>query len=267
MEGTFQSVDPLAYTVNSVSDLDQEVVTAFNRNDRAAIKRLCAPDTVHYDLFICINKGWHAFVLCVPVGNPPSEAASKLIDPTVAFPTGNLFEVPDILFCDTFELCFDQVEQRMYKIKRLIRLHKEIKEHIKRSYYIARFSGLNRNALQFAAARAAPRRYRVLLDDCVEFSKCFCIEALAYSNNYKDIEDSVNQSIGNASASGLSVENLSRRIRSSGWVGNTLLGGTDISQIMSGRRAPFVLIPLLLIWPVVAALIVVYFWGGCNNKM
>lgn len=262
MEGTFQSVEPLAYSVNSVSDLDVAVVNAFNKNDRVAIKELCAGDTIHYDIFICINKGWHAFVLCVPVGNP--ENIPRWMDPNLsAFPTGNPFDVPGSLFCITFELCFDYAEQRMYKIKyQAAQLFTKIKEQIQKSYYIARYSGLNTKALQFTALRAAPKRYRVLLDDCVEFAKCFCVEALAYSNNYKDIEKTVNENIDKASASGFSVENLSRRVRSSGWAGNTFLGGIDVSQMMSGRRAPFVVIPLLLVYPWVVAFIVVYYLGG-----
>ena len=259
VERTFQRSYPLAYTVNKLDDFNMDVINAFRDSDQQKIKQLTSEDTRHYDLFICVNSSWHAFILCIGVGNPTQDI---LMPPSLAFHEGNPFEVSDALLCPTFELCFNHAHERMYKIKFEAKLFGEIKKRMKKSYYIARYAGVNMKGLQFAALRAAPHCYRILLDDCVEFSKTFCAELLAYSDNYGDIEEQVNENIRKASASGFSVEQLSRRVRSSGWIGNTFLGGMDVSQLVSGNYAALaVLVVVGLVYPVIVAFAVVAYWG------
>lgn len=116
------------------------------------------------------------------------------------------------------------------------------------------------NALQFVALRAAPHRYSVLLEDCVEFAKEFCVQTLAYSSNWRELEEQVHSNIQRATATGFSAERLSRNIRSSGWLGNTFLGGIDVSSAMSNRYTLpllFALVFFLFVYPIVVAVIVV----------
>ena len=68
MEGTLRSVEPLAYYVNTLSDFDAEVVTAYKNKDNKKIKQLASTGKMDMDLFICVNKRWHGFILCVPAG-------------------------------------------------------------------------------------------------------------------------------------------------------------------------------------------------------
>ena len=66
--------------------------------------------------------------------------------------------------------------------------------------------------------------------------------------------------IAKATASGFSVEKLSRNIRSSGWLGNTFLGGVDVSSWLSNRHGVAMVVCLglfLLIYPVVVTVIVI----------
>lgn len=74
---------------------------------------------------------------------------------------------------------------------------------------------MNLKAFEFAALKAAPQRYDVILNDCVKFAKKFCVHLLSYCSNARDLEAEVNRSIGQATTSGLNVEQLSRQVRSS----------------------------------------------------
>lgn len=148
----------------------------------------------------------------------------------------------------------------MYKIRKDFRLFKDIVTRIKRSFYIGRFKQITLNALQFVALRAAPHRYSVLLEDCVEFAKEFCVQTLAYSSNWRELEEQVHSNIQRATATGFSAERLSRNIRSSGWLGNTFLGGIDVSSAMSNRYTLpllFALVFFLFVYPIAVAVIVV----------
>lgn len=150
--------------------------------------------------------------------------------------------------------------QRMYKIRKDVQLFRDIRKRIKKHFYIGRFKQITLNALQFVALRAAPHRYSVLLEDCVEFAKEFCVQTLAYSSNWREIEEQVHNNIKRATATGFSAERLSRNIRSSGWLGNTFLGGMDVSNVMSSRyRLPAViaLVLFLLLYPIFVTVTVI----------
>lgn len=255
VEGSLRSVEPLAYYVNTLSDFDTEVVKAYRKKDNDRIKQLASTgNLMHMDLFICVNKGWHGFILCVPAG----QDENQLVDFTDVIKSP--FDVPALSLCWQFELCMEDEQQRMYKIRKDCRLFKDIEGRIQRNFYIGRFKETSLNALQFVAMRAAPHRYSVLLEDCVEFAKEFCVQALAYCSNWRDIEEQVHANIRKATASGFSVEKLSRNVRSSGWLGNTFLGGVDVSGLMSSRYRVAGIIGLavlLLAYPVVVAVITI----------
>jgi len=90
--------------------------------------------------------------------------------------------------CWQFELCIENEQQRMYRISKGCRLFRDVEGRIQRCFYIGRFMGTSLNALQF---EAAPHRYSVLLEDCVEFAKEFCIQAVAYCSNGCPLEEQV----------------------------------------------------------------------------
>jgi len=192
--------------------------------------------------------------LCVPAGEDPNHLAD--FSDVIQSP----FDVPAVSLCWQFELCIEDDKLRMYKIRKDCQLFKDVKGRIQRSFYIGRFKKISLYALQFVAMRAAPHRYSVLLEDCVEFAKEFCIQALAYCSNWRDLEEQVHSNIKKATATGFSAEKLSRNIRSSGWLGNTFLGGVDISGLMSSRyrvAGVVALVAFLLSYPFVVAVIVV----------
>ncbi|PFX28332.1 uncharacterized protein LOC111326377 [Stylophora pistillata] len=256
VEGSLRSVEPLAYYVNTLSDFDGQVIKAYKNKDQERIKQLASTgNMMDIDLFICINKAWHGFVLCVPAG----EDESGLVDFSDVLKTP--FDVPDVSLCWEFELCMEDQRQRMYKIRKDVQLFRDIVKRIKKHFYIGRFKQITLNALQFVALRAAPHRYSVLLEDCVEFAKEFCVQTLAYSSNWREIEEQVHNNIKGATATGFSAERLSRNIRSSGWLGNTFLGGMDVSNVMSSRyRLPAVIalvLFLLLLYPIFVSVIVI----------
>ena len=255
VEGSLRSVDPLAYYVNTLSDFDAGVVNAYKKNDKDRIKELASTgNMMDMDLFICVNKAWHGFVLCVPAGEDHNHLAD--FSDVIQSP----FDVPALNLCWQFELCIEDEKLRTYKIRKEFQLFKDVKGRIQRSFFIGRFKEITLNALQFVAMRAAPHRYSVLLEDCVEFAKEFCIQALAYCSNWRDLEEQVHNNINKASATGFSAEKLSRNIRSSGWLGNTFLGGVDVSSLMSSRYRVAGIVALavfLLSYPFVVAVIVV----------
>lgn len=255
VEGSLRSVDPLAYYVNTLSDFDAGVVDAYKKKDNERIKQLASTGKMDMDLFICVNKAWHGFVLCVPAGEDPNHFIADFSD-VIQSP----FDVPGLSLCWQFELCIENEKLRTYKIRKDCQLFKDVKGRIQRSFFIGRFKETSLYALQFVAMRAAPHRYSVLLEDCVEFAKEFCIQALAYCSNWRDLEEQVHSNINKATATGFSAEKLSRNIRSSGWLGNTFLGGVDVSSLMSSRNQVAGIIALtlfLLSYPVVVAVIIV----------
>lgn len=249
-EGTLKSYDPLAYYVNNISDLDPEVVSAHRNKDTQKQSELLSRSKNDFDVFICVNRHAHAFVLCVPCG-PVDQVFEDVLskDP---------FQVPEIQLCWRYELCFENQQLRMYKIKKEFSLFKTIKEKIDKSYYVGMYKDVSPITLQFAALRSAPHRYSALLSDCVEFSKEFCMAMLSYCSNWKQLEEQVNSRIREASATGLSVERLSRKFRVSGWFGNLSLGGVDVSSLMSGNRGILIILIalFLLVYPIVVALII-----------
>lgn len=253
MEGSLRSVDPLAYVVNNLADFDPEIVKAYKNKNNTRIEELACKGQMDMDLFICVNKGWHGFILCAP-----NQDDNGLVDfsDVVQSP----FDIPSLLICWQYELLMENEELRWYKIRREFKPFRDIEGRIQRSFYIGRFRDLSANALQFAAMRAAPHRYNVLLEDCVEFAKEFCVQALAYCSNWRDLEEEVHSNIAKATASGFSVEKLSRNIRSSGWVGHTFIGGIDVSDFLSNRfrvASAVCLLLLLLVYPIIIAVITV----------
>lgn len=251
MEGSFRSVDPLAYYVNVLSDFDPEIVKAYKSKDNTKIKQLASTGKMDMDLFICINKGWHGFILCVP-----NQDDNGLVD--VSDVVQSPFDIPSLVMCWQYELLIENEQQRWYKIRKECQLFRDVKGRIQRGFYIGRFQGLSLNALQLVAMRAAPHRYSVLLEDCVEFAKEFCVQALAYCSNWRDLEEKVHSNIAKATASGFSVEKLSRNVRSSGWVGNTFLVGADVSSFLSNRfrvATAVCLVIFVLVYPIIIAFI------------
>ena len=255
VEGSFRSVDPLAYYVNNVEDFDGDIVGAFLRKDTAEIKRLASRGNKDaYDVFICVSKNWHGFILCVP-----ANAVDPMFEDMITDVIQSPFDVPDLIICSTFELCYEDEKMRTYKILKGSSLFKDIKEKIKRSFFVAHFEGVSPSGLQVAAIRSAPHRYAVLLNDCVEFSKEFCIQLLHFSSNGKEIEGKVKEGIKAATASGFSAEHLSRNVRSSAWFGNVFLNGPELSQVFSRRNQSLTvcfLFLLFLVYPVIVVIVI-----------
>lgn len=254
VESSFRNVDPLAYHVNNVEDFDRDIIRVCKRKDQAEIQRLASRGKANavYDIFICISKNWHGFVLCVPAGVDP--AFEDIITDVIKTP----FDVPDLMLCFTFELCFENEQLQTYKIRKSFSLFKDIKGRIKRSFFIGHYEQISPSALQICAIHSSPHRYAVLLQDCVEFSKEFCLEALRFCSNGKEIEKEVNNNIKAATASGFSFEHLSRKIRSSAWIGNILLNGADVNVNFSYRHQLLVIclvIVFILVWPVLVVVV------------
>ena len=252
-EGTLKSYNPLAYYVNNISDLDPEVVKAHRNKDRQRESELLSHNKSDFDVFICVNKRAHAFVLCSLSGTE-----DKVFEDVMS---NDPFQIPEFLLCWRYELCFENQSMRTYQIRKEFAMFKDIKQKIDKSYYVGMFKGVSPVALEFAALRAAPHRYNALLADCVEFSKEFCISMLNYCSNWKDIEDLVNNRLKEASATGLSIERLSRNVRISGWFGNLSLGGIDVSSLLSQQKGIMMVVFLLilLVYPFFVAIIVKYF--------
>ena len=251
-----KSYDPLAYYVNNVEDLDPEIRQAHNEKDVSKIAELTSRKEGNFDVYICVNRHAHAFVLCAPIGDLDGPFADVL--------STDVNLIPGLTLCWKFEVCYENIELKLYKIKKDFELFKEIERQIKYSYHIGRYKNTSPNALQFAALRAAPHRYNVLLNDCVEFAKEFCICLLSYCSNYKTLEPDVTSRIREASATGLSIERLSRNVYSSGLLGNSFLVGMDISALTK-RLGPrgmialgLVILLMLFVYPIFVALTIVY---------
>lgn len=250
---TLKSYDPLAYYVNTLVDIDPKVVRVHREKDDEAKKALLSVGRKKLDVHICVNKHSHAFVLCVPVDT--NDVYPDLFKEDALF-------IPELILCWRFELCIDREEMRTYKLRKVFGLFKDIKGSIQKSYYVGRYENTPVNGLEFAALRAAPHRYSTLINDCVEFAKEFCIALLSYCENGRQLEPEVLEHIKNATATGLSVERLSRKVQTSAIIGNSFLGGVEISSIIGSKWAILVIILLavfLLVYPVIVAMVIVKF--------
>ena len=249
---TLKSYDPLAYYVNTLVDMDPRVVQAHREKDDEAIKALLAEGrSTNLDVHICVNKHSHAFVLCVPVDT--SEVYPDLFKEDPMF-------IPELILCWRFELCFENENQRTYKLRKVFGLFKDVKGSIQKSFYIGRYENTPINGLEFAALRAAPHRYSALISDCVEFAKEFCHVLLSYCRDGLQLEKEVIKRLAKATATGLSVERLSRKVQTSAIIGNSFLGGVDISGILASKWAiPLVLLVVffVLIYPILVTMIIV----------
>ena len=255
MERSLKSYDPFLFYVNKISELDSEIVKAHREDNNTQRRNLLSKGKGDHDIFICVNFHWHAVVLCVPCGCDQIFGDMISDDP---------FQIPDLQMCWRFDLCFESMELRTYKLGKKFNLFKEFKNSIKESYYIGRYKEISVNAFQFAALRAAPHRYNHIINDCVEFAKEFCIALLSYCSNGLQLQEEVYSNIKKASATGFSIERLSRRSFMSGLVGNLSLGGVDASSILAATGSAKVVwiaagVVFLLVYPVVATLLTLYF--------
>ena len=144
----------------------------------------------------------------------------------------------------------------MYKIRKEYSLFKDIAGKIHKSYHIGTYKDMAAVALQFAALRSAPHHYNAILNDCVEFSKEYCICLLSYCSNHRTLEKQVNSRIKEASATGLSIEKLSRKYRTSGVLGGLSLQGADISSFVTQRRMLVVVVALIFLYPILVAIFI-----------
>jgi hypothetical protein len=139
-----------------------------------------------------------------------------------------------------------------------MKMFKDIEKSTKKFYYIGRYADVPIKGLQFAALRAAPHRYETLLDDCVGFAKEYCVALLSYCSNGLEIEKDVHSNVKKATASGFSVEKLSRQSYLSGWMGNFSFGGADVTSFLGGRHTGLALclvVLLVIAWPVVVVVL------------
>ena len=261
-ENVFTSFDPLAYKVNNVSALNREIVKAFKANNVEKIEEILSaglPITV--DVFITIDKHLHACILVVPAGNDSTFAH---IQPT----SENPMDVPDLVLCWRIDLRYEEVQLKTYQISIKHDLFKEFKKTVKKAFFIGRYKNV-RHILCFhlAILRASPNHYNAVLADCVEFAKEFCICLLSYCSNARKLEINVKENIRKATATGLSVEYLSRNFGLSGYLGNLFAGGTDISSFLAGNPLiAVVAIIFILIYPIIVSLFVLYIYNKCILK-
>ena len=244
-EGIFEFYDSFAYKVNNVSALDKGLVEAFKAKDAEKIKQIIndgSPLTV--DVFITINHYQHACILIVPTSVPVNST------------------------CWLIDLRFEEINLRTYKISMKKEVLEVLKESIKKSFFIGRYENVGSNlCFQLAILRASPNRYNAILADCVEFAKEFCICLLSYCSNFSDLEAVVKENIKSATATGLSVEHLSRNSGLCAYLGNLILGGTDISSILSGNSL-FVVAAVIFffVYPVAISLLVFYVFPNHISK-
>ena len=266
VEGSFKSFDPLAYYVNRVDDFDKQIVKAHKDKDTATINRLLGEGAfLDLNVFICVNHDYHAFLL---LDSQPTDEDREAFLYTDDLCPDDPFKIPDMALVWKIELRFDNVRMRTYKITRKFCQFKDVRESIRTPYWIGKYKHVNVKALQFSALRAAPMHYNALIADCVEFGKEFCLCLLSYCSNGLQLDKDVQSRIERASATGLSIERLSRQSDSSGLLGNTLLGGVDMSSFFGSRHRIVVgvlILFILLIYPIIVALVVVYFWQTPRN--
>ena len=85
---------------------------------------------------------------------------------------------------------------------------------------------------------------------------------LSYCANWRELEEQVTGRIREASATGLSLERISRDVRVSGWLGSLSLRGADVSSLLTEQRARglvlVVAVFLLLVYPIIIAAIFKY---------
>ena len=208
---TFKIINPLAYHVNTVEKIDAQVRTAFVANDQKTLRELSLENRTNFDTFICVNSYWHAFLLLIP-SKEQTSINYGLYSPDEL---NDVSKVEGLLFVWVCELRYDNMSQRTYLIDFRMAMFDTVEKTIKKSYFIGTFH-VGLKGVQISALEAAPHHYNAIINDCVEFSKEMCLRLLAHSTNWLDIQDSVEKNIKEASATGLSIERLSRGNKLSG---------------------------------------------------
>ena len=252
-EGIFESYEPFAYKVNNVSALDKGLVKAFKAKDKVKIEEMIDNELrLTADVFITINNHQHACILIVPAGDGLALEHIQLV-------SENPFSVPVNLMCWLIDLRFEERCLRTYKVSMKMELLEVLKKSIKRTFFIGRYENVGNLCFQLSILRAAPNRYNAILADCVEFAKEFCMCLLSYCSNFSDLEAVVKENIKKATATGLSMEHLSRNSGLFAYLMNLILGGTDISSFLSGNSL-FVTVAFIfiLIYPVAVCLLINY---------
>lgn len=244
-EGTARSIDPLSFHVNYIGELKHDVVKAVREGDKPLTQKLLPKDlqVVDFDVSILV-RDWHASVLCIPVNLKDTRAAAQ-----IASELSNQLEDKLNNNIETvswkFELCYDEHTIPTYRIKADI-VNVNTIGKANREYRVGRYTRSSLMGLQFAAARAAPHHYNVIMKDCVEFAKTFCYELLSYCSNGSAIEANVVKVLNKVTATGSSLETVPRRIESSGWLANLSLGGTTVASWVAGRPGGIPIIWLIL---------------------
>jgi hypothetical protein len=172
----------------------------------------------------------------------------------------NPLEIPATLMVQRFELRYLSESERMYKIGTKMKFYRDVAADLKRSYFIGTYEGLTYKGLDIAAIKAAPKRYSVLLSDCLEFAKVFCVELLGYCQNALELERNVDRILSGITITESKLEGVSRQTRSLGLFGNSFLGGLDGSTFMSAGQSPKIILMLvlfLLIYPILICVVVV----------
>ena len=254
-EGVFKSFDPLTFWVNDVGNLDREIVNAYKNNDLQKIEEIISQGDPHsYDVFIC-SDGFHAFLLLIGASDGPPAYGPNVMG-------NDAFDVPDLLGCWRIELQYEEIKLQTYQITMKLVLFRDLKNDIKRSFHIARYKRVKHiKCFHLACLQAAPHRYNAILKDCVEFAKEFCVCLLSYCDNGLELEKYVLSQIKKVTATGLSLEKLSRNSLLSGLFANFSFGGLNMSSFLSGPKTAIAIVLIiffLLIYPIFIACIVFY---------
>ena len=253
-EKLVQSFDPLSYWVNEVADLDLEIVQAYKSNDKEKIEEIISGnDRKTFDVFIC-SDGGHAFLVLAEVSHTEPVYGPKSTN-------DNPYLIPGSLLCWKIDLRFEEVKLRTYKVSKKFQLFKDIEKHIKKTFYIGRYENVKSiKCFDLACLRAAPHHYNAIIDDCVEFAKEFCICLLSYCDCSKELEKKVMSESKKVSATGLSLETMSRNSFISGILGNISFGGVDVSSYLSGPHGSLIvlgIVAFLLLYPIFVAFLAV----------
>ena len=168
-EASVRSSFPLAYTVDSFEDIAEPIYKAYVNKDGQRIKQLADQgDPLTYDLFVCINHSYHAFVLVVPANQPNTLAKQFLLHDDAVKSMDDPLEIPGVSLVRHFELRYKSESERMYKIAIKMEFFRDVEKKVKKYYYIGRYQGMTINGLQFAAFRTASKKHSVIQQDCYQ---------------------------------------------------------------------------------------------------
>ncbi|CAC5391049.1 unnamed protein product [Mytilus coruscus] len=184
----------LLFKGNDVSDFNKELVMAYMERDKMKLEELFSRESkADYDIFICIGRSNQVYVMCA--------ANMGIIDDPLMYThfehSEYPEEIPSLLLVSQFEvqgICTDVEVNRLtkYKICWRIKPFDNVKNEIKKSFFIGHFKDISHMRFQCIALAAAPNKVTFLTDDSIKFVETFCMETLFYASNGEMVKSEVN---------------------------------------------------------------------------